>query len=172
MMHKFSGVATAETVDLDGDVIVAAGVAWPYWARMKTLYTDHEYTVNTAIGRMTGIRLDAQNKRVLVDFEVDDSTELGRDTVAKIKARIVNGLSIGFRALDSAPPSREESKKWPGVRQVIHRCELLECSVTAMPCNDRAMIFPTTKKTIVIPSATGSVLPWRKPVAKRTIVLV
>lgn len=177
MMHPYIGVASAEVVDLDGDVIVASGIEWPYWKRTRTLYLDHDYTNASAVGRMTNVRLDLKYPRLVCTFEVDDATQAGRDTIAKIEAGIIRGLSIGFRSLDAAPPMKAEAKKWPGVRQVIHRCELLECSIVGMPCNPDALIGLEAMRSIGKPLSTsgdelakraawhglGRMLPFPKP---------
>lgn len=154
-MVPFVGVASAEVVDLDGDVIVAAGLSWPYWNRARTIYRDHSYNSDDAVGRMLSVHRDTRFKRLVLNFEIDDATQTGRDTISKIQAGIIRGLSIGFRALDAAPPTKEEAKRWPGVRQVIHRAEVMECSVTPMPCNPDALIGLDALRSIGKPLDIG-----------------
>lgn len=129
--------ATTEDVDMEGDVIVAAGVdVGTYMQRNRNLFVDHDYGITAAVAYARTLTLDSRGWIVTAQL-TDNDNEYQRAVVALAKAGTL-AMSVGADMTEVDKPTPEEQAKWVGVKRVARRCVMLEASFTAMPMNPHA----------------------------------
>jgi len=161
--RMLSGVATTPTPDRMGDVIEPDGVSFKNPLPLL-LYHDSQQPVGT-------VKLDKPTKDgVTFTAQIPEITEPGRlrDRVEEawqsIKAKLIRGVSIGFRPLNDAIDLMKDTG---GMR--FRETEILELSLVAIPANHEATIlsikqFDTSSAVpggprvgvSLLPGATGS----------------
>jgi HK97 family phage prohead protease len=141
-------IATAsdETVDRAGDVMVAAGGDVSVYRANPIVLRDHDPTkpvgtasVITKVGRI----------EAAIKFAPKGVSETADETYALVKASVLNGVSIGFRAIKSEPRAGHDGVKYTN-------WELLELSIVAVPANPGALILQRSYRGHV-DSASGKV---------------
>jgi len=143
--RTFSGVASTPVVDRQGDIVVPEGAEFTL---PLALLWAHD--TKQPIGWVR--RAVAMTAGILVEGEVAQIAEAGRlkdrldEAWGMMKAGLVRGLSIGFRALKTVPIAS-------GLR--IERWSWLELSAVTIPANEGAGI--TAIKHAGATAATGAV---------------
>lgn len=133
---QIDGIATCESVDCDGEVVLADGVKWDPIKRYKTMYVDHYYGVRNAVATMRWVKKSGDGWQIrAMMLDPSKFEDVGR--VIELAGLSAIGLSIGFVVLSAGPPTPDELKSWPGAGRVIRECEVFEVSFTCMPCNVR-----------------------------------
>jgi HK97 family phage prohead protease len=139
-------IASDETVDRAGDVMVAAGCDASAYKNNPIVLLGHGPTrpVGTASVITKSGRLEA-----VIKFAPQGTSESADETYALVKAGVLNGVSIGFRPIESESLSRGGVKftKW----------ELLDISVVAVPANPSALVIQRSYPRKAGASARGKV---------------
>jgi HK97 family phage prohead protease len=139
-------IASDATLDRTGDIMVASGCDATAYKHNPVVLRDHDPTrpVGTASVIAKSGRLEA-----VVKFAPQGISETADETYALVKAGVLNGVSIGFRPIESEPLSRGGVKftKW----------ELLEISIVAVPANPSALIVQRSYPRKAGASARGKV---------------
>jgi HK97 family phage prohead protease len=150
------GTITASTLDLDREVVIAAGLDRSYFPdAVKAVYYNHDYR---AMPVGTCERLDVRDDRLESTTRIL-SGPVGDDLLTAIEEGAIRGLSIGMSVSEASDPTPDEAKRWPGVRNVIRRATLLEYSVVAMPSNPVALMDLVSKGIVQRWTATLFGLP-------------
>ncbi|MFN7174500.1 MAG: HK97 family phage prohead protease [Thermaurantiacus tibetensis] len=119
-------VSRFDTPDRSGDVVRRGAFAGNR-ADVPLLW---QHDVERPIGRVVSLVEDAHGLRMeaLVSADCRD----GRDALALMRARAVDGLSFGYRVKTARPV--------PGGGRELLKLELLECSVVTLPMHERARV--------------------------------
>lgn len=143
--RTFSGYASTfgEPPDFTGDVIERGSfrdtlAEWKSSGRKLPLLDSHETgTIRSVIGYMIEAREDSHG--LFTKFLVLPGRD-GDEALERVRAGIVDGLSIGYMVgpEDHRRPTEAERKN--GVRRVLTRIDLREVSLVIAPANDRARV--------------------------------
>jgi uncharacterized protein len=126
---RVSGIASAEEQDLHGDVIEANAFHPLQPERVALLYAHDS---SQPIGRWTSLR--TIGRKLVAEGELMLSLPKAREVYEMVKAKVLTGLSVGFRA---EPEDITRTAK--GKRQ-IKRGQLVEISIVACPALGSARI--------------------------------
>ena len=140
-----SFVATTEDVDVDDEVIVAAGAkADSYFFRNKSVFIDHQYDMDHFVGNARRIT-PLPNAGSPTAWRVQVRLHKGHPHTPSILELAGDGLigsSIGFSRLEGGKPTAEEVKRYTKDGRkpaTISRVwEWIEQSIVAMPANVNA----------------------------------
>lgn len=149
--------ATTENVDIEGDVVLAAGMESRYFELNRNLFVDHNYEAMSAVGKLRNL-LKPKGGIIVESVLIDNEQN---PLVAQIRALAKAGgigQSIGFEALDYGAPTGDELRKYPEAKAVHRAWKLLEVSYTALPMNPYAQDYltpsgepaATEPKTVII----------------------
>lgn len=146
--------ATRPTVDLEGDVVLPAGMNAEYFKMNRTMFVDHQYDAMSAVGKLRNIFSDSGGI-IVESVLINNPQNQLRNQIEALAAAGNIGHSIGFEAVDYGPPTAEERKAFPDASTIHRQWRLLEVSYTAMPMNgycqsDMTPQDVTASKTIVI----------------------
>jgi len=142
--------ATTENVDIEGDVVLAAGMESSYFELNRTLFVDHNYEAMSAVGKLRN--LIKPKGGVIVESVLIDNPQ--NPLVAQIRALAMAGnigQSIGFEALEYGAPTPDELRKYPEAKAVHRAWRLLEVSYTALPMNPYAQDYLTPAEVSAAP---------------------
>lgn len=145
-----TGVATTPTPDRVGDIIEPLGVTFRNPLPLL-LYHDHRSPVGTVkFDKPTadGITFTAQIARIDEPGKLKDRVD---EAWQSVKARLVRGVSIGFRVLNDAMDWMKDSG---GYR--YRETEVLELSLVAVPANQDATILAIKALDASRPAASGT----------------
>jgi len=119
---KVYGVASTEGRDNDGEVIKASAIrgAIPEYMKFPAIREMHQLS---AAGKALEVGVDDDGITRVVAHVVDPAA------VAKVKAKVYNGFSIGGRALE-----RDQQD-----RKTITKMSMHEISLVDRPCNPEAI---------------------------------
>ena len=130
------GIASTPTTDRAGDIVEPKG------AKFKLpfpLLNQHNH--DQPIGHVTAAKVTAAGIEIEASIAKDTGLEYVDRAWAQIKAGLVRGLSIGFRAMKAEPVDSE--KPWKGIR--FKEWELYELSAVTIPCNAECNISAVKK---------------------------
>ncbi len=154
--RSFVAWVSTETVDREGDVVVASGVDFKseYVDKNPVVMAVHDYG-KWPLGQCEWLKVKSARDWAglygKARIDDDDDTEV---VWKKIKSRTVRGVSIGFRPPDDmakgewGPPTADELKRnphWKGAKRVIRRCVMIEFSVCPIGMNANALIEAVSK---------------------------
>lgn len=145
--RTFTGLAAAFSQDLGGDVILPGAFKrtladWKRSKKVLPLMDSHNYgSVRAVIGKM--IAAAETSEGLEATFQVIDGPD-GEEVYRRVKGGFVDGLSIGYRAIESRAPSQEESLR--GIWRFLKEIALQEISVVIWPMNPDARIDLGTVK--------------------------
>jgi HK97 family phage major capsid protein len=118
---------------------------------------------DVGVGHLLSAKVLADKIRVRIKFASDDQPGILKDVLdyvwRAIKLRLVKGLSIGFRSLESEP-----IKGTMGIR--FKRWEWLELSAVTIPANAEASILAVKSAAsghMKSPGASGTSIRYQKP---------
>jgi HK97 family phage prohead protease len=130
-------------VDRQNEVVLPTGMLRKNHAGMTVFY-NHDTT--RPIGVTQWIK--PHNGRVLAKFRCTDKTPFARDIFALAQDGVLRTYSIGFRPLESSPPTAAELREhpdWAGALRVHRSWELLEFSLVGVPANPEALMLAISK---------------------------
>ena len=154
--HTFQGLASTWDMDLGGDVIRKGAFKrtlknWKSAKRNLPLLDSHNawQTVRSVIGQMDkGVETD---EGLLGDFSMLPDDPEADSVFRRIKAKLVDGLSIGYKAIKIVYPTTEEERQ-KGIYRYLDEVELRENSVVMFPMNPGARIDLSTVKSLLMTS--------------------
>lgn len=138
------GIASTPELDRVGDVLIPTGAK--YQLPIPLLW-QHKH--DKPIGHVTQAKITSRGIEVVGKIAVGATDEI--DNVYKlVRAGLVQGLSVGFRALEQPEVTRTGLlyKSW----------ELMELSVVTLPCNTGATIT-AVKSACGVASVLNDVIP-------------
>jgi HK97 family phage prohead protease len=120
-----TGTASTPETDRQGDILVPEGATFKL---PLPLLWQHDHS--KPIGHVTSAKVTSKGISIVAKIAVGVSTEID-NAYRLIQAGLVQGLSVGFRTLESEPMAR-------GYK--INRWEWMELSACTLPCNAAATI--------------------------------
>jgi HK97 family phage major capsid protein/HK97 family phage prohead protease len=134
--REIEGIATTPTADRGGDVIDPTGAS--FTLPMPLLW-QHDH--RCPVGEVIAAHVDAAGIRVTARFAQVEEPGALRDTLdhawQSVKARLVRGLSIGFKPLEAEP----RNPRNPSSGLHIKRWLWAELSAVTIPMNVEATIL-------------------------------
>lgn len=139
--RTFKGLASTWDLDLGGDVIERGAFKrtlrnWQSSKKPMPLIDQHNYmSVRSVIGKM--IEAEETDEGLEATFEVIEGPD-GDEVYRRVKGGYVDGLSIGYRAIESREP--DEAQRLKGIWRILKEVKLVEVSVVIWPMNPDATI--------------------------------
>lgn len=141
-----SYIASTESVDRSGDIILVKGWKLEAFARNPQFLMEHTPSLGP-LGLATEMRKGTYNgvRSLLADVAVHDDDKLGDE--ARLRARLVLdgdvvGMSVGYIPLDTVRPQSDDERKTLGLGRygVLYKSqELFEVSSVLIPDNGDAL---------------------------------
>ena len=129
-------VLTTDSVDRYGGRILPNGVDFTAFNLNPVMLLEHW---GSPIGKWENLRLSADGRRIIGTAVFDESDEKGAEIARKVADGFVNACSIGVRVLAW---SEDEADMIAGQTwETVTKCELLECSIVAIPANSDAVVL-------------------------------
>lgn len=129
--REISGIATSISADRMNDVVVPEGASFKL---PVPLLSQHDSS--KPIGEVYEAEVSGKNIRIKARIPKDTGLDYVEEAWKQIKARLVRGLSIGFRSLKHEPLDKE--RPWDGYKFL--EWEWLELSAVTIPANAQATI--------------------------------
>jgi len=142
------GIASTPSTDRAGDIVEPKG------AKFKLpfpLLSQHDH--QSPIGHVTSAMVTDKGIEIEASIAKDSGLDYVDRAWAQIKAGLVRGLSIGFRALKAEPVDAEKPHRG-GIR--FKEWELYEISAVTVPCNAHCNIT-TVKKYDAEPAGENGI---------------
>jgi HK97 family phage major capsid protein/HK97 family phage prohead protease len=136
-LRVLEGIATTPTADRIGDIVESEGAQFKMplpllWQHKSDQPVGH---VEIAKVNKNGISFKARIAKIEEAGELKNMVDKAWQAV---KAKLVRGVSIGFRALETEPLDKDDKFGWGPVR--FKKWEWLELSVVTIPANQDASI--------------------------------
>lgn len=147
---KVDATISTETIDRDGEVLVAQGMDASEFEKNPVVFYNHDYA--QPIGKITDIRRKADKIDATIEFAQRPSDFEGsyfpEFVESLVEQGIVKGISVGF--VPHSGGVRKASQKdredyGESVRQVYSKWKLLEVSVAPLPANGEALVSAVRK---------------------------
>lgn len=132
-----TAVANTAAIDLDNEVVVPEGADTAYFLKAKAIYWNHDYN-QPPIGTLRNASL--KGGRWVIQYRASDKTQFANDIYGLILDGAVNGVSIGFMAMEASKPTDKEVELYGLASSVVRSWKWLETSAVSMPCNPEAWI--------------------------------
>jgi hypothetical protein len=148
--RTFTGLAAAFSQDLGGDVILPGAFRrtladWKRSKKILPLMDSHNYgSVRSVIGKM--LAAAEASDGLEATFQVIEGPD-GDEVFRRVKGGFVDGLSIGYRAIEQRAPS--EAERLQGIWRFLKEIALQEISVVVWPMNPEARIDLGTVKALL-----------------------
>ena len=149
--RTFSGLAAAFSLDQGGDVILPGAFKRTLkdWRAAKgkvlPLIDAHNYgSVRAVVGKMT--EAAETDEGLDTTFAVIDGPD-GDEVYRRVKGGYVDGLSIGYQAIETRMPNEEEQRG--GIWRFVKELKLLEVSVVIWPMNADARVDAASVKQMM-----------------------
>lgn len=148
--RTFTGIATTPSPDRMGDIIEPLGVTFKNPLPLLLYHDSHAPVGTVKFEKPTkdGIAFTAQIPTITEPGRLKDRVD---EAWQSVKARLVRGVSIGFRVLNDAVDWMKDSG---GFR--YRETEVLELSLVAVPANQDATILALKSFDVGRPAATGT----------------
>ncbi|MEM9165765.1 MAG: HK97 family phage prohead protease [Planctomycetota bacterium] len=173
-VHKgrtVAGMMTAEAVDEEGEVLVAAGLDTGYMEKAGALLFNHDS--NKPIGKVRRIepRADADGRVTgwYASCAIAD-TQLGEECLTLADMGALH-YSVGFLRVDAGPPTDEEKSAWPDCDYVTRKWRMHELSLTPIPANSEALV-DSVKKAVKLGELRYSTYEMLRVKEEKTLGLV
>lgn len=148
--RTFTGLAAAFSLDQGGDVILPGAFKrtladWRRAKKLMPLMDSHNYgSVRAVIGKMLAAAETSEGLEAT--FQVIDGPD-GEEVYRRVKGGFVDGLSIGYRAIEQRAPTEAEARA--GIWRFLKEVALQEVSVVVWPMNADARIDLGTVKSLL-----------------------
>jgi len=127
----FSGVLSTGEKDLHDDIIEPGA----FGKDLHNIPLLRDHNPSKQIGILNRFDQDGDKLRVDGKIILSPDVQIARETYALMKAKMLNGMSVGFRVKRGGATFDENT----GVRRIT-RALLLEGSIVAMPANQGARV--------------------------------
>lgn len=131
-MEQFTFVASTETVDREGDIIMSDGWDLEAYSRNPVVLFGHDYR-SLPVGRAVAVKIEQSQLHVSVDFTPDDVNPDGYRIYKLVQAGFLNAVSVGFRPIKYIWNDEHNGYDFQGQ-------ELLELSIVPVPANQEALL--------------------------------
>lgn len=131
-------VANTATIDMEREVVVPEGLDPKYFRTYKAVYWNHDYGA-LPVATLRSATLDRGKRAWMVRCSMA-SHPFAQDVLTTIRDGAINGGSIGFVRRDFGRPTDDEIDEYGPTEMVTRKGDLLEWSITPMPCNPDAEI--------------------------------
>ena len=144
---------STETIDRDGEVLVAQGMDATEFDANPVVFYNHDYA--QPIGRVTELRRGKGKVDATIEFAKRPSDFSGsyfpEFVESLVEQGIVKGISVGF--VPAPGGVRKASQKdredyGEDVRNVFSKWKLLEVSVAPLPANGEALVSAVRKGAV------------------------
>jgi len=147
---KIRGRITTESIDRDGEVVVAQGLDTTNYDSNPVVFWNHDY--NDPIGAISDlVRGDDAIEASFRFAQKPDGWEgpfKPQYVEALVMQGIVKGISIGFKPKEDGTRKAtdvDRAKYGDRVHTVYSKWELMEVSIAPLPANPRALITAVSK---------------------------
>jgi HK97 family phage prohead protease len=145
--REIAGLATSISTDRMGDVVVPEGAEFKL---PLPLLSQHDST--QPIGEVYEAQVTSKGIRIKARVPKDTGLDYVETAWKQIRARLVRGLSIGFRSLKHEPLDAE--RPWDGFKFLAW--EWLELSAVTIPANAQATIQTVKMLDSAAPAPSGT----------------
>jgi HK97 family phage prohead protease len=126
-------VASTPTVDRDGDRITPGAFNLATYRKNPVILRQHD--PKRPIARASSVDVVDGKLRAVIQFPQPGISQDSDETYELVKAGILNGISVGFRAEKVSFPNDLPA---PGMQ--VDKADLLEISIVSVPSNPEATI--------------------------------
>lgn len=139
--RTFTGLASTWDLDLGGDVIERGAFKrtlrnWKSSKKVLPLIDQHNYgSVRMVVGKL--LEGEETDEGLLTTFAVIEGAD-GDEVYRRLKGGYVDGLSIGYEAVQQRKPTEEQQRS--GIWRILQEVKLVEVSVVIWPMNPNATI--------------------------------
>lgn len=153
--RTFKGLASTWDLDLGGDVIERGAFKrtlrnWKSSKKPLPLIDQHNYmSVRSVVGKL--LEAEETDDGLLSTFEIIEGPD-GDEVYRRVKGGYVDGLSIGYRAIESREP--DEDQRRAGIWRILKEVKLVEVSVVIWPMNPEATIESVKALTDALKAGT------------------
>lgn len=144
--RELTGIASTIATDRMGDVIVPEGAKFKL---PMPLLAHHD--PSKPIGEVIEADVTGKSIRIKARIAKDSGLQYVEDAWKQVRAKLVRGLSIGFRSLKFEPIDAE--RPWNGFKFL--EWEWLELSAVTIPANAGATIQTVKSFAAIAPTASG-----------------
>lgn len=147
---KVDAVISTESIDRDGEVLIAQGMDSSEYDANPVVFYNHDY--GQPVGKVTNLRRGRDKVEATIKFakRPDDfqGSYFPEFVESLVEQGIVKGISVGF--VPKPGGVRKASKKdrdsyGDEVQQVYSKWKLLEVSIAPLPANGRALVSAVRK---------------------------
>ena len=143
---------TTETIDEEGEVVLARGVQTNRFASTGTVFWNHDYADPVAVCR----HLEVTDNGIMATTHFPERPEGMKcgewrpDAVlALVAAGLCRGVSIGFSYIETREPTPKDKKQFKStgndLLRVVSKSRLLEYSFAPLPMNEDALIVASSR---------------------------
>lgn len=137
-------VATTAYAASDGMILLPQGCETDsagrpiYRSDSRSVFYCHDYYSQLPVGKHRSAKMEVDRWIEWIAMSV--ATQFARDVTALILEGVINGVSVGFRVLESRAPTKEEVDLWGEASATVTRWQWLETSIAPMPADAKAWI--------------------------------
>lgn len=143
---------TTETIDEEGEVVLAKGVQTNRFKSTGTVFWNHDYADPVAVCQ----HLDVTEHGIMATTHFPERPEGMKcgewrpDAVlALVAAGLCRGVSIGFSYLETREPTHKDKQQFKStgndLLRVVSKSRLLEYSFAPLPMNEDALIVASSR---------------------------
>lgn len=140
-----SGIITRESVDEDGEVVLADGLNREYNDKLSGVSILWNHDTDKPVGKLRSLAETVGGWMASCKLA---NTERGTEALALAREGILH-FSIGFARIDHGKPTQEERAKYPGVKYITRKWNLMELTLTPVPAHSDANVVSAAMKSMV-----------------------
>jgi len=147
---KVDAVISTESIDRDGEVLIAQGMDSSEYDDNPVVFYNHDYA--QPIGQVTNLRRGKDKVEATIKFakRPDDfqGSYFPEFVESLVQQGIVKGISVGFVPKPGGvrkASAKDRESYGDDVQQVYSQWKLLEVSVAPLPANGRALVSAVRK---------------------------
>lgn len=142
--RTLAGIITRETVDEEGEVIIASGLDTGYDEKVGGVSVLWNHNYDVPIGKVR--RLVPRDDGWYASIKIAE-TPKGDEALILAKEGILH-FSIGFMRLEHGLPTEQEKAMYPGVEYVTRRSRIHELTLTPVPAHGDANLIAKSLKSL------------------------
>jgi hypothetical protein len=134
-------IANTNDIDLESEVVVAAGADTSYFVKNGHIFADHVYDIANGAGKLRSLSpypSKTDHKAWKVRARINDNP-IGNAIKTIVEQTGQIGVSIGFMAKDFGQPNEDEMAIYGVgdklIRSIVRTWDWFELSFTLLPCN-------------------------------------
>jgi len=147
---KVDAVISTESIDRDGEVLIAQGMDSSEYDSNPVVFYNHDYA--QPIGQVTNLRRGKDKVEATIKFAKRPDNFQGsyfpEFVESLVQQGIVKGISVGFVPKPGGvrkASAKDRESYGDDVQQVYSQWKLLEVSVAPLPANGRALVSAVRK---------------------------